>query len=256
MACVGRHGNRFLVRFNIDGGTRRTTLHRDVDRETAEYMARQAEGWLRHGEPWESVRQWLRSRPVVQEPAEFDDVVRYFRTAIGEARKRAAKKGIPFDLAVGDAEDMLGDGTCQLTEIPFSLEKIGKRRPFAPSLDRVTAETGYVRSNVRIVCVAVNLAINEWGESLFAYVAEQFISRRQKKSMPRGGPPEPYKTPQAIDFTEETVAERTGLEPVRWPSLTDPGRQALDPAGSWGASAALGGQDLPQNRATMKALRC
>lgn len=47
MAYITRHGNRILVRFCINGRRHRTTLHLDVDRETAEDMAVRAESWLR-----------------------------------------------------------------------------------------------------------------------------------------------------------------------------------------------------------------
>ena len=34
--------------------------------------------------------------------------------------------------------------------------------PFGPSLDRIVPELGYIPSNVRVVCLMVNLGINEW----------------------------------------------------------------------------------------------
>ncbi len=61
-------------------------------------------------------------------------------------------------------------GRCALSGIPFDLRVVGvgqARRPFAPSLDRVDASGGYTRDNTRLVCQAVNFALNAFGEDVF-----------------------------------------------------------------------------------------
>lgn len=40
------------------------------------------------------------------------------------------------------------------------------RRPLAPSIDRIDSSLGYTRQNCRIVCAAVNYAMNVWGEDV------------------------------------------------------------------------------------------
>lgn len=59
-------------------------------------------------------------------------------------------------------------GKCELTGIPFNCRKIGKasRLPFIPSIDRISPNLPYTKSNCRIVCLAVNVALNEWGEEV------------------------------------------------------------------------------------------
>src|SRR5690349_4558962 len=67
------------------------------------------------------------------------------------------------------------EGRCAVSGRPFSDERIGSgkaKRAFAPSLDKIEPNLGYVRENVRLVCVAVNFAMNSWGKEVFLRVAE------------------------------------------------------------------------------------
>ena len=61
---------------------------------------------------------------------------------------------------------------CTVTGIPFDCsfqcaEGFGQRRPFAPSVDRINPALGYVKGNVRIVCVITNQALGTWGDGPF-----------------------------------------------------------------------------------------
>jgi hypothetical protein len=99
-----------------------------------------------------------------------------FLKAVRSARKRAAIKGLPFDVKPADARllwDRCG-GKCEVTGIPFDFELMAakhSRRPYAPSLDRRDNALGYSVENVRVVCVAVNLAMNQWGEAVLLRIA-------------------------------------------------------------------------------------
>lgn len=99
-----------------------------------------------------------------------------------DAQKRAKKKKIPFDLSDHDVRELfiMSMGKCTLTGIPFRRlegEKIRYRKnPYAPSIDRIDNALGYTRANVRLVCVAMNLAMHQWGLEFF----DELISARQK----------------------------------------------------------------------------
>jgi hypothetical protein len=61
------------------------------------------------------------------------------------------------------------DGHCAVSGRYFSMEDFDKclaRHPFAPSLDRIDSRKGYTLSNTRLVCVASNFCMNQWGDGV------------------------------------------------------------------------------------------
>jgi hypothetical protein len=65
-------------------------------------------------------------------------------------------------------------GRCQMTGIPFVAETYrgADRKPFIPSIDRINPKLPYTKENCRIVCLAVNIGMNQWGERLFDELAK------------------------------------------------------------------------------------
>jgi hypothetical protein len=97
-------------------------------------------------------------------------------------RHRARKDGIHCDLTDADLQDVIAraKGECELTGILFDRTPSGQgyRRPFAASIDRIDNSKGYTRSNVRLVCAAMNVALGDWGEEVFARIAEGYLAHR------------------------------------------------------------------------------
>lgn len=100
-------------------------------------------------------------------------------TLYNSARSRARKRGVEFSLTQDDVLLLFARsrGRCEVTGIPFSNVRIGlcRRAPFRPSLDRITPGGGYAVGNVRLVCVAVNTALGEWGDAIFRQIAAAFL---------------------------------------------------------------------------------
>lgn len=92
------------------------------------------------------------------------------RLVLTRARQnaKARRGGIEFSLSREDVHRMLNEAgwRCAVTGALFSLEVINGRRPLAPSIDRIDSSLGYTRQNCRIVCAAVNYAMNVWGEDV------------------------------------------------------------------------------------------
>jgi len=72
---------------------------------------------------------------------------------------------------------------CAVTKLPFNTHKLGDRgsMPFSPSIDRIKAAQGYVAGNVRVICLAVNYALNEWGDETLRQIVMAMSGTRALK---------------------------------------------------------------------------
>tara|TARA_R110000803_G_C11782477_1_gene296820 strand:+ start:91 stop:456 length:366 start_codon:yes stop_codon:yes gene_type:complete len=83
---------------------------------------------------------------------------------ISRSRKRAAKKGLEFDLDKEWLQEKLDFGRCEITNIPFVFDRKAKA-PFAPSIDRRDSSQGYLRTNCNLVSWIYNGAKNHHDHS-------------------------------------------------------------------------------------------
>lgn len=98
---------------------------------------------------------------------DHEPILAYAYRVLTRARQNAkGRRGLSFSLSRHDIHRMLEDVNwrCAVTRTPFSLEIVGKHKPFAPSIDRIDCAIGYEPENCRMVCVATNFAMNQWGE--------------------------------------------------------------------------------------------
>lgn len=104
--------------------------------------------------------------------------------SIKGAKQRAADRGLPFDLDIDWALNQLDAQNlkCALTSIPFLSEcpADSYRNPYAPSLDRISPKDGYTRGNVRIVILAINVMLMDWGAEIFERVVAGYHFTRPK----------------------------------------------------------------------------
>lgn len=95
-------------------------------------------------------------------------------------RGRAKKKGYELDF---DLEHLVSlfeqqSGKCVATGIPFDLSDTSRSkrfRPFSVSIDRIDSNGIYCKQNIRLVCVAFNLALNSFGEEVFEKIAKGYL---------------------------------------------------------------------------------
>lgn len=89
--------------------------------------------------------------------------------------KNARVRGLPVEITLGDVEALwdVSGGRCAVSGVPFDFERIAasRRRPFAASIDRIDCAKGYTRENSRLVCVAVNYAMGDWGFDVLNVIA-------------------------------------------------------------------------------------
>lgn len=100
----------------------------------------------------------------------------FWTQIFNQCRGQARRRGIEFGLTIYDLHDIVerSRGLCELSGIP--LQRVVERpesgdgrfrHPWAPSIDRIDSRAGYRPDNARLVCVAVNLALADWGEEVF-----------------------------------------------------------------------------------------
>ena len=94
---------------------------------------------------------------------------------VASARTRACKRRIEFNLDqhIDSIQQRIDIGLCELSGIPFDLSP---GRTFAsPSLDRINPDKGYVYTNIRVICHAMNVALGDWGEDALRQVMSQWL---------------------------------------------------------------------------------
>ena len=99
-------------------------------------------------------------------------------------RGAAKYRKIAFEISFQQYEELLAQakGRCTLTGIPFEFSAPTaprRRRPFAPSLDRIDSTVGYTPTNCRLVCCAVNFALGDWGMETLMRVARNLVARER-----------------------------------------------------------------------------
>lgn len=114
-----------------------------------------------------------------------DELIKHLRKLVSNSRQRAKRRRLPHDLTYDQVlSKCLRTGwLCDLSSMPFSLDKQGcSRRPLAPSLDRIDIAQGYTDANVRVVCSALNYAMNEWGKDLYLALARGVLRKSSRPS--------------------------------------------------------------------------
>jgi hypothetical protein len=107
-------------------------------------------------------------------------MTRWLRSLVPRSRHRAGRSQFTHDLAVGHGEHLFQQqrGLCAISGLPFSLAEFAGvlvKHPFAPSLDRISSQGGYTADNVRLVCIAVNFGMGQWGEELYLTFARAAV---------------------------------------------------------------------------------
>lgn len=99
---------------------------------------------------------------------------------VWEARRRAARKGVPFDLdveAIGRLQAVIDAGVCEVSGARLNLDG----GMYAPSLDRIDPQAGYVPGNVRVVARWLNAAMGEWGADAITAACLEWASRKSRR---------------------------------------------------------------------------
>lgn len=107
-----------------------------------------------------------------------------------KAKENARLRGIDFLLNRDDVVMLYArsNGRCQVTGIVFNRFRpmSSTKRPWFPSLDRIDSAASYTFDNCRIVCVAANFAMGEWGAWVMRAMANSMIFGHPGGSLTNG----------------------------------------------------------------------
>lgn len=104
----------------------------------------------------------------------------FFSAQVRHGRQRSAERGLSHTLSVEFLSSLAEQQNyrCAVSEIKFVSPR-GPRDPFSPSIDRIDNSRGYEPDNVRLVCLIVNLARNNFGDEALLEMARAVAAANQ-----------------------------------------------------------------------------
>lgn len=165
--------------YQLPSGKWRAQVHKHEFRDSASFNTiEEAEIWAANTEA-----QITASSEEVIELTPKEIFLLYRRS-----RNRAQEYGIQYLLSREQIARMFAatKGRCQVTGIFFNrLKPAGcSKRPWYPSLDRIDSNLPYTPENCRIVCVAANIAMGQWGEWVLLAMAKAIVSAEPAPTTP------------------------------------------------------------------------
>lgn len=113
-------------------------------------------------------------------------IISFVKKAVANCTGRASRveSKVSASISTGYIVSLLEkqDWRCAVTGIEFRLTQFRKHhgRPFAPSIDRIDSDGHYTENNVRLVCLAANYAMNQWGESVLDVMLAAYLNKKLK----------------------------------------------------------------------------
>ena len=102
---------------------------------------------------------------------------------IKDARRRAEKRGIEFNLTYMWLLPKLLNGVCEISGLPFDLKPSANttKNPRAPSLDKIDPSKGYTEDNVQVICDQANTAKGEYSEEDLEQFCIAYLHQRRSR---------------------------------------------------------------------------
>lgn len=120
-------------------------------------------------------RQKRKQKVLSESEIKKEKLVRLFDSTKARAKKRNLPFSISFEWLVSRCDNQ--NDCCLLTglKLNFQRDSNGISIPFSPSLDQIKPGQGYTENNTRLVCTAINLGMNKFGEQVFKTIAESYL---------------------------------------------------------------------------------
>lgn len=101
---------------------------------------------------------------------------------------KSKRQNIPLDIDREWLITRLTNGSCEVTGIKFVLDGAGASRlthPYSPSIDRIKADRGYLRSNCRLVLRMYNMGKANFDDQTVLEVAQSVVNAKKYKNRNR-----------------------------------------------------------------------
>lgn len=157
--------------------------------------------WHRLGRSWgESFTRYQTLVPQIKNDAYLKRRLEIYQTGdipdahlaamLKQSRNNARSRSLSHTINMNDLRDLAfqSNGCCALSGIKFEYglareladSKCSRKRPWAPSIDRIESSTGYVIENIRLVCIAVNIARQDFPDSVLYKIAAGMSKLKRK----------------------------------------------------------------------------
>ena len=110
----------------------------------------------------------------------YKSIIKRLKHCLKSAKSRAKERDLDFDLTIEYLLELnkKQNSCCQLTNISFDLNppkyKSG-HNPLSPSIDRIDSTKGYTKDNTRLICTAMNIALNQFGDEFFFEMIKNYL---------------------------------------------------------------------------------
>lgn len=167
----------YYVRITINGrkvrkSTKATTLEeamrvrdRWLSRRTAEEAEQQWTDWVNEQET--SAKSWT-------------------RLTWARMRRRTRRKGWDRCMSLSELLQLVHEsgGRCAISGLKLKAPVTGRLRkdPMNASIDRIDCSQGYTRENCRVVALALNIAMSDWGEPTVRRLARALVFQELERA--------------------------------------------------------------------------
>ncbi len=125
--------------------------------------------------------------PCATENARKNRIKNPLKFILRDAKKHAEKSNRDFDITLEDLEKIIlkQKNACALTGMIFTKE-------FLPSLDRIDSSKGYIRENIQLVLIKINIMKSNFNQKDFIELCKKVVSYEIQKEKIEWKEPECY----------------------------------------------------------------
>lgn len=169
-----KNGSYYFVTSSAEHGKQKSTWHR------------LGTTWSQAFERYKMVAQTMKGKSYLEKSLisyrRGDIPEQHLANLLKQSRNNARARNLEHSITLEDIYRLSAksDNRCALTGIKFDYGiphdirdlETRYRRPWAPSLDRINSMLGYTPENVRLVCIAVNIARQDFPDSILYKLAD------------------------------------------------------------------------------------